>query len=461
MAREDKILKLKGKIKEYIDNGGKISDSRKDVPYYRYLCNLVIEDYKNGINSTISSIYKECGYDYVDKRQPVTLERIKKEIDDFVDNGGDIYSKREDLPYYEAIYSFIRRRRNEGWNLKKIYEACGYEYAGKKEEITLHRLKKEIAKFIANGGDINVRNPRPPYYYLLCDIIKKFKKEEGINYSIEDIMKMCGYDWKSVRFNLCNINEILNDYKDRNGYIDNIKKSELGKKVLACIKAKAINKQMELNDYLMVIFGARLYETFVDVDYFSLVEKELKEFENQYGKENVTLANIERCNKRLLYRIDNLARYFPYGSVNSSSVLDALGYDVEVNEKHKLDERKILAELEKIYPNKQVYKLSEYPSVRYGVNELSAYYDQTVEQYLKTRGFNIVNRGETYRLSKALVKSDDNLFEYICAVRNKLIKESKIMNNSNSTQKDISEELEKMSYKVIDSLKNIKNASKR
>ena len=460
MTREERIVKLKEKIKKYLDNGGSIYDSKKDIPYYRYMTYIICEDYRNGEDSNMTSVYKECGYEYKLKTQPATLERVKKEIDEYVKNGGDIYAKKETLPYYGTIHTFIKGHMNEGWNLFKIYECCGYKYEPKNEEVTIDRLKKEIDKYVANGGDIYCKNPLPPYYDLLGCVIKKFKKH-GKVYGVEDIMKLCGYDWHRSKLNTFNLLKVLEQYKDEYGYIDSINNSEEGKQILFRIKRKAVNKGMELNDYLMVVYGVRLYETNVDVDYFSLVEKELKQFEQKYGRENVTLANLGKYNKRLLYRINHLATYFPYGSVNSSVVLDALGYNVRVFDKREIDEKKVIEKLLEIYPDREVYKLNDYPSLRYSVVSLSAINDQTIEQYLNTRGFSVKKKGVTYRLSKALVVNDNELYEKIKVIREDLIKNSRVLNDSSSSNKEINDELNEIAKKTMEVLNKNKKITKR
>ena len=101
MSREDKINKLKIKINDYLASGGNIQDKKKDIPYYNLLTDIIKLDKKNGINSTIFSIYKECGYSYVSKGgKEVTISRLKEEIDNYVNNGGSIYDKKAKLPYY-------------------------------------------------------------------------------------------------------------------------------------------------------------------------------------------------------------------------------------------------------------------------------------------------------------------------------------------------------------------------
>ena len=139
--------------------------------------------------------------------------------------------------------------------------------------------------------------------------------------------------------------KIFDSVKDEWGYIDSLKESEDGKRILYCIQERAKNKQMNVNDYLIVSFGVRFSFTYSDVDYVSLVENDLLEFSKKYGCENVNHKFIEENDTRLLYRIVHLSRYFPCGSVTPSSVIEFFGYVSETKEKKFIDEQLTLKKI--------------------------------------------------------------------------------------------------------------------
>ena len=95
------------------------------------------------------------------------------------------------------------------------------------------------------------------------------------------------------------------------------------------------------------------------------------------------------------------------------------------------------------------------------VVKLSAYYDQNVSQYLESKGFNMVASRPSYRLSKAKQDNDDALFNYICNVRKAFIDKSDVFNNENSTQDDISKEIDVIAYNVLECIKMSKKSVKR
>lgn len=447
-------------IVEHIKNGGSLNDSKKDIPYYSKLVYLIKKDRLAGINSTIESIYRECGYEYISRKQEITLERIKKEIDDFVKNGGNIQDKKENIPYYDLISSFIIKYPEQKWTYKKIYEACGYEYNEKMEAVTIERLKREIDLYVANGGDIYGDRDSKPYYSLLNRVLNKYKKA-GINYTYEDIMRLCGYDYLNQKRNNYKLMNLFESIKDENGYIDSLKSTAEGKRVLYSIQERAKNKRLSVNDYLMVTFGVRFSNALTDVDYVSLVESDLLAYEKKYGYNNVNHRHIKYNDTKLLYRLEHLARYFPNGSVTSSEVLNFFGYQSKAKDKKDIDEEMVIETLYKLFPDRDVSGITGFRRLYDQVVKLSVQHDMTEERYLRSKGFSKKNSNQAYRLSKVKQENNDVLYEEICVLREELFKKSDVMNNYDSTQSDISEEIELIADKVIKSVMNKKNRLKR
>ena len=216
MKREEKIAKLKQEIDKYITNGGSIQDENKKLPYFNLLKVLLRSDRKAGIDSSISSVYEECGYHYVEKKKPLTIERIKKEIDEYVANGGSIFDTWDTLPYRSAMHSFISF--NEGWNVKKVYEACGYEYRDKPLPVTLDRLKKAIDDYVASGGSIYDSREKLPYIILMNNYVRN-NKDKGMD--IQKAYKECGYDYdlKRIPITIERIKEEIDKYTLNGGDI--------------------------------------------------------------------------------------------------------------------------------------------------------------------------------------------------------------------------------------------------
>lgn len=511
MSREERLKRLKLKIDEFVKNGGNIQDKNDNIPYYTELRSFVRNDLRHGVESTIASVYAECGYTYQDKKKPLTIERVKQEIDAYVAKGGTIFDPWDSLPYRNTISSFINL--NKGWTVKSVYETCGYEYKDKPEPLTLERIKraidaniasggsiydpndklpymnmighyiqnhkeeklsvekvyklcgydydpkrvpvtierikKEIDKFVQAGGDIYDKSENIPYYQLIQWFIERHRRN-GKRYSIEEVYDMCGYEYNSIYYNTYKLGSVLKQYKDDDGYVDTIKDSEFGRKIFDRIQDRAQALNIDVNDYLMCMFGVRVKDSFSSVDYPTLVGNGLKEHYNLYGINCMTLKHISKNNPTLYNRIRNLATYFPDGSVSMQDVLYYYGYDDTRKKVRPLDEDKTIESLNKLYPDKVVKGLSKYGSVYMQVVRLSAMNGTTVEKYLTSKGFNVERSQGNDRLAKAKIGVDGDLYKQICEVRKELIKNSKALNNPNGTIKEINEELEKIGSTVIE-----------
>lgn len=454
MSREDRINKLKERISDYIASGGTIQDKKKDIPYYNLLTDIIKMDKKNGVDSSIVSIYKECGYSYASKEgKELTISRLKEEIDEYVKNGGSIYNKKNDLPYYQLMLNIIRK--NKELSVKKLYELCGYEYIDKVLPTSIERIKKEIDEYVNNGGVINNDKDNTPYYNTIMDFIR-INKRKGISYNIEDVYRMCGYEYDG-RVNITyRLNKVLQKVKDENGYVDFLKETKKGQAIIYRIREKARYLDIDVNMYLMSTYGVRLSHIFSDVDYISYVEDEIKKFIDVNGIDNLNLKYIHDNDKKLYSKINHLGIYFPGGSISNNDVLSFYGYNSDSKQRKKVNEAKVIYNLNKAYPDKIVSNLTLIPSLFYSIVRLSAENGISVEDYLRSKGFSPVKGMPMYRLSKAILEEDNEVYRKICSIRSKLMKESNVdFENGDSTK--INNELEKISKEVC----KIYNSSRR
>lgn len=125
--REQLINELRNALVEYKSQGGDLDVKKKDLPKKIInLLNLILRyDRALGNKTDINQIIEEVGFTRNPTSYPITIDRIKKEIDDYVANGGSIYDPKRGLPYYELLSGY---RRRTGLSSKEIYRQCGYDY---------------------------------------------------------------------------------------------------------------------------------------------------------------------------------------------------------------------------------------------------------------------------------------------------------------------------------------------
>lgn len=378
------------------------------------------------------------------------IKRLKEKIDAFVNAGGNIQDKKGNLPYYNYLSDTVKADKKMGIksSIASLYAECGYAYEVKHASVTIERIKNEIEKYISSGGSIQDKKEMLTYYPLMVAYIRT-KKENGIAVTIDDIYKLCGYEYEKKKLNSFDYQEIINEYKDEEGYIDRLKKEE--PQTYFNLLEKAKDYDVDYNTYLMCFYGARVKDSYANVDYITLVEEGLKKFAKQYGKESVTINNLNKYNPKLYSQVRHLSIYFPQGSISQSAVLEFFGYNVNRVQEKKIDEQSVLNELNEIYKDKIVTNIRELGSIYNRLVKVSAYYDETVEQYLKRKQFifETNSNNKVFRLSRARVEISDDLYYKIVEYRKKKLMGSSILNNDNYSEKNQLEEFRKICKQVI------------
>lgn len=455
MSREDRIEKLKVRIGEYLANGGSIQDAKKDIPYYNFMTDIIKYDKKNGKNTTIASLYKECGYEYISKGgKEVSISRLKEEIDAFVSAGGNIYDKKQNIPYYQLMLNLIKK--DESLSIKKLYELCEYEYEEKNMPISISRIKKEIDTFVKAGGNIQDSKDNVPYYGLIMDFIRANKKH-GVSYNIEDIYKMCGYEYETRINATYKLNKILEECKDYKGYVDCLKNTKQGKLVIDRIRSRARNLGVDFNTYLMIMHGVRMSGTFSEIDYIEYVGEEIGKFVEEHGIESLTLKNLHDNYKNLYSKINHVGLYFPQGSISNGEVLDFYGYSSSETLRKKVNEKKLLKVLREVYPTGEVSNITFNSSLFYNVVRISVENGISVEEYLNSRGFKVTIGMKMDRLAKAKLEENNEIYRRICSIRKKLILDSKVDFDGDDIT-SINNELERIgkeTYKIYNAQRRI------
>ena len=314
--------------------------------------------------------------------------------------------------------------------------------------MTIERIKSEIEKYIAAGGNIQDKKEMLTYYPLMVSYMRT-KKENGVAVTIDDIYKLCGYEYEKKKLNAFDYQEIINENKDELGYIDRLKKEE--PQTYFNLLEKARDYGVDYNTYLMCFYGARVKDAYANVDYITLVEEGLKQFAKQYGRERVTVNNLNKYKPNLYSQVRHLSIYFPYGSISQSAVLEFFGYDVNKTHEKKIDEQSVLKEINEIYKDKVVTNITELGALYHRLIKVSTYYDETVEQYLKRKQFifETNSNNKVFRLSRAKVELNDDLYYKIVDYRKKKINESEILNNDNYSNKVQLEEFKKIGKQVV------------
>ena len=177
----------------------------------------------------------------------------------------------------------------------------------KKIENPIEELTNRIKTHIENGGNIYQPKRQLPYYDYLQHVKEKFSKRDGVVYSSADIYKMCGFDFDPDYAIFLDIIADLQDLADNKNYVDkttNFKQTKSETYSKLCNLATKHNTC--LYDFLVLTTGYRLKEANINIDYEkALVERLLKAYPDReltgIRRNNTELYEMLRHLRRYKY----------------------------------------------------------------------------------------------------------------------------------------------------------------
>lgn len=177
----------------------------------------------------------------------------------------------------------------------------------KKFDNPIEELTNRINQHLQNGGNIYQPKRQLPYYDYLSNVKTRFSKRDKTKYETADIYKMCGFDFDPEYATFLEIMADLQDLADENNYVDkntnfkHVKSETYGK---LCTLATKHNSC--LYDFLVLTTGYRLKESHIDLDYEkALIERLTKAYPNKdlagIRRNNTDLYEMIRHLKKYKY----------------------------------------------------------------------------------------------------------------------------------------------------------------
>lgn len=303
------------------------------------------------------------------------IENLKNRINDFIKQGGDIYAGKRQLPYYEYMH-IVKRRMEEYYGIKLTME----------------------------------------YMYSLCGI--NFDREYNAHKSVVDRLKL---------------------YADENGCVDKIRTEEIKAKdtVYTDLKNLAAKQNVSMLDYLIFMTPYHFSVGRVVGDSIAKLKKDLLK---AYPDRN--LKGIRYDNPNLYERLRTVKQMLPE-RLTMQELATFLGFsnDKFLDKKENVNpkEMQVLEELSKIFPNREVSNLTKVaPALYYKIVRISFAHDQTVQQWLKDKGFSYITSNAGTRLSATQISMSERQKEMLPLKKkytNKIYKDN--MNNFEKFHADL------------------------
>lgn len=266
-------------------------------------------------------------------------------------------------------------------------------------------LTQRIQNHIDNGGNIYQPKRQLPYYDYLHALKQRFSKRDGVKYEIQDIYKMCGFDFDPEYAEHLEIMADLQDLADKNNYVDKLSNFKQAKpETYGRLCTLATKHGTCLYDFLVLTTGFRLKEAHIDIDYEKALVARLKK---AYPDRNLT--GIRRENTDLYEMLRHLKRY-KYPTLSMAEVIDILGFTnsrMLTDNYFNVDEASLLKQLEFMYPDKLINQsLCTNKDFYYRLIKLSVINKISLIEYLNKNGYTYLQGNMVARLAQ--MKVDEN-----------------------------------------------------
>ncbi len=281
-----------------------------------------------------------------------------------------------------------------------------------KIENPIEELTKRINDHLSKGGSIYDEKRKQPYYDYLIHVKKQLSKKDGIEYSKEDIYKLCGFEYDFNYDNFLNLKNIIINSADDGKYID--KTSTFKKKCYQNyndISHLATKYNACIYDFIVIMTGFRLSEANIYVDYEKALKKMLLK---AYPLKD--LLGIRRNNPELYEMIRHLKKY-RYPELKTEEVVDILGFTnskkAPVTKTKIIDKKLVIKELKAKFPDLKIQKnIISNTKIYYEIVKLSILEKKSIVDWLTENGFTYIQGNLVERLHQMKV-NEKSRYNYL------------------------------------------------
>ena len=264
----------------------------------------------------------------------------------------------------------------------------------------IENLKKRINEYVVNGGDIYAGKRELPYYEYLHTLKRRMSEYYNCDFSVEYMYSLCGITFDREYNNHKTICDRLAGYADKNGCVDTIRTDEMQAKdtVYTDLKNLALKYNVSMLDYLIFMTPYHFSSGRVVGDSIEKLKKDLlKAYPDRDLKgiryDNPNLYERMRNIKLMLPVRLTMKELADFLGFSNERFLDK-------KEDIKEKEMQVLEELHKTFPNKDVSNITNVaPALYFKMIRVCFAYDQTTKQWLKSKGFTYITSNAGSRLS--------------------------------------------------------------
>lgn len=288
------------------------------------------------------------------------------------------------------------------------------------KKLTLEEIKKRIDDYVASGGSIYDERRVLPYYENLRGIVRRARKSGNKDFDMVDAYKLFGYTFDREYGDYCDLLNILSEHVDANGYVDSIKSIEGKDSPKTLLKKLSTSLNCAPCDYLILMTDFRYKKAVISTNYIEQLRKELKELYPTGDIRNIKRENPAQYNKiRHVCKyspevsandMQSVAEFFGLTNPRFSST----------SIYQHLNVKKVINKLTLLFPDKHIDSFAKTHPVNYfEAIRCAASENKTLKQWLEQHGFTYTQAQNTDRLSKTAVDSKARE-EQLLSIRSKI-----------------------------------------
>ncbi|MBQ3047831.1 MAG: hypothetical protein IJD48_02330 [Clostridia bacterium] len=277
----------------------------------------------------------------------------------------------------------------------------------------IQNLKKELDLYLDMGGDIyGGPIHKFPLYNKIRSVIKSCQRETGQTLSMSDVFAACGVKYNKEYHVFGQFVERLGRIADKNGYVDSIKTKAANEEELLA-KSYLNHHAKELNlapgEYLILMTDYRFETLTIAGDYVAHLQSRFqKECPNGTVKnlkaENPSLYWALKHFQTYIPVDLSYDEALGFFGVKNVSVHKPPQQTPRV-----IDQNKVFEKLDEMYPDHNVVDLiARDLNLYYDIIKLSLQNDQTISQWFNSYSYNYAQANSSARLSKFQVDAKEH-----------------------------------------------------
>lgn len=228
----------------------------------------------NGVKLTLHEKFVLAGYNKR-VRKAKTIAEITAMLDEFVEKGGNV----NDLSSTDELYRLVNNI-DKALTICEKFALCKHPRGKKKSANVFVTLKEEIEAYIKAGGSLHVERKSLPFYERMHSAKRTYFRRTGIQLSTEELFDLLGIEgYSDTYYNYLPIFE-FDKFKDKDGFVDSYRSDKSANEF---VDREAEKLGVPISVFVLLVANQNLKRCVIQTDVLSFISNKLSEYKEIYG----------------------------------------------------------------------------------------------------------------------------------------------------------------------------------